>query len=73
LIRVLIDFYKFLLIVDIILSYLPQYRHQPIVANIRRAADFTCAPVRRWLPKDLPFDFSPLIVIGVLIIVELLW
>lgn len=72
-IRVLIDFYKFLLIVDIILSYLPQYRHQPIVANIRRAADFTCAPVRRWLPKDLPFDFSPLIVIGVLIIVELLW
>tara|TARA_R110000868_G_scaffold110286_1_gene298990 strand:+ start:27178 stop:27399 length:222 start_codon:yes stop_codon:yes gene_type:complete len=73
LIRVLIDFYKFLLIVDIILSYLPQYRHHPIVANIRRAADFTCAPVRRWLPKDLPFDFSPLIVIGVLIIIELLW
>lgn len=72
-IRVLIDLYIFLLIVDIILSYLPQYRHQPIVANIRRAADFTCAPVRRWLPKDLPFDFSPLVVIAILKLLEVLW
>lgn len=72
-IRVLIDLYTFLLIVDIILSYLPQYRHQPIVSNIRRAADFTCAPIRRWLPRDLPFDFSPIIVIALLKLVEVLW
>jgi YggT family protein len=73
LIRVLIDLYIFLLVVDIILSYLPQYRHHVAVTNIRRLADFTCAPVRRWLPKDLPFDFSPLIVITLLKLLELLW
>lgn len=62
-IRILINLYILLLIVDVILSYLPQFKGQPWAIWIRKAADFTCRPIRQMLPPDLPFDFSPVIVI----------
>lgn len=62
-IRFLIDGYIFLLILDAILSYAPQFKHYPAVKVIRKLADYSCAPVRKYLPPDIPFDFSPIIVI----------
>ncbi len=62
-IRLLIDAYVFLLILDAILSYVPQFKHYPAVRWIRKLADYSCAPVRKYLPPDIPFDFSPIIVI----------
>lgn len=72
-IRTILDIYILVLIVDVILSYFPQWRHQQVVMGIRQAADFTCRPVRRLLPPDLPFDFSPLIVILGIKLIEVLW
>ncbi|MCO4793935.1 MAG: YggT family protein [Bacteriovoracaceae bacterium] len=72
-IRIIIDVYVFLLIVDAILSYMPQFKGHPAVLNIRKAADFTCAPVRKFLPSDLPFDASPLVVIILLKLFVLLF
>ena len=72
-IRTLLNIYIFVLIADAILSYFPQFRHQQVVLGIRQAADFTCRPVRRLLPPDLPFDFSPLIVILGIKLIEVLW
>jgi YggT family protein len=72
-IRLLIDIYIFILIADIILSYLPQYRHHPFCRNIRLVANKSCEPIRKILPEDLPFDFSPMIVILLLNLIKGLW
>lgn len=61
-IRFLIDIYIFILIADIILSYIPDIKNHQATQFIKKIADFTCRPIRKQLPPDLPFDFSPLIV-----------
>lgn len=72
-IRSLLDLYILLLIVNAILSYFPKYGLYPVVQKINMAANFTCAPVRKYLPKDLPFDVSPLIVIFLIKLITVLW
>jgi YggT family protein len=72
-IRTILDLYVLVLIADVVLSYLPQYRRVPAVVYIRAAANFTCRPIKKLLPKDLPFDFSPLIVIFALNLIKALW
>ena len=72
-IRMLLDLYVLVLIADVVLSYLPQYRRQSAVILIKKAADLSCKPVRRLLPQDLPFDFSALIVIVGLNLFKALW
>ncbi|RZF22506.1 hypothetical protein DAY19_01680 [Halobacteriovorax vibrionivorans] len=67
LIRTLIDIYIFILIIDVIISYIPQYKSHPVAIRIKQISDYTCGPVRRMLPEmDIPFDISPMIVILVL-------
>jgi len=74
LIRTLIDIYILILIIDVILSYLPQYKSHPFSVRIKQVSDFSCGPVRRLLPKmDIPFDISPMVVIFCLKILEVLW
>ncbi|MEI8347837.1 MAG: YggT family protein [Pseudomonadota bacterium] len=65
-IRLIINFYVLVLIVDIILSYFPQVRGQPWAIMVKKVADFTCNPVRKILPPDWSVDISPLIVIIIL-------
>lgn len=71
-IRFLLHMYILLLIVDVVLSFFPQVRAHQATVMIRKAADFSCRPIRRLLPADLPFDFSPLVVIiGIQLIIAL--
>ena len=72
-IRFIIKLYIFILIADVVLSYFPQVRNNEVVKYIRKAADFTERPIRKLLPPDLPFDFSPLIVILLLNLLMALW
>jgi YggT family protein len=72
-IRALIQLYIFVLIIDVFLSFLPQVKNQPWAVAIRKAADLTCKPVRKVMPPDLPFDFSPLIVIMAFQLLQFLW
>lgn len=72
-IRFLIDIYIFILVSDVILSYFPQYRYKNWAMHIKKVSDFTCNPVRKLLPPDLPFDFSPMVVIIFLKLIEALW
>ena len=62
-IRFLIDIYILVIIGDVIISYLPQYRNNIWAQKIRQFAGYTLNPIRRLLPGDLPFDVSPIIVI----------
>ncbi|MCK5882297.1 MAG: YggT family protein [Bacteriovoracaceae bacterium] len=72
-IRALINLYCFLLIVDWILSYLPQFSHHNIVKKINMIAEFSLRPVRKYLPQDLPLDISPLVVVLALKLVQALF
>lgn len=65
-IRFLIDIYILILVVDAVISFLPQFRHERWALITRQIASYTLDPVRRVLRRtvpDLPFDISPLIVI----------
>ena len=58
-----LQLYIYIIIADIILSYLPQYKTQKWAIVIHKAADFTMKPIREALPQGLPIDLSPMIVI----------
>lgn len=72
-IRALIQLYTFVLIIDVFLSFLPQVKNQPWAKAVRKAADVTCGPVRKIMPPDLPFDFSPLVIIMAFQLLRFLW
>lgn len=55
------------------MSYLPQYRSQKWAQMVKQLADYTLKPIRKILPPDLPFDFSPLIIIFLLNLIKVLW
>lgn len=72
-IRVIINLYIYVIILDAILTFFPQYKNQEWAKLIRKAADFTQKPIRKYLPKDVPWDPSPLIVIIILQLIMTLW
>jgi len=72
-IRIIINLYIYVIILDAILTFFPQYRAQEWAKIIRKAADLTQKPIRKYLPKDVPWDPSPLIVIIILQLVIALW
>jgi YggT family protein len=67
-IRWLIEIYILLLIVDAVMSFVPNpaVQHHPVARQLRKVTDVTLKPVRDLLPPNLPFDPSPIIVIMVL-------
>ena len=66
-IRFVIDLYILLIIVDTVLSYLPQFRVERWAVFIRQVSGYSLNPVRKMIdrtfPNQLPFDLSPLVVI----------
>ncbi|MBF0208432.1 MAG: YggT family protein [Oligoflexia bacterium] len=72
-IRFLINIYVLVIITDAVLSYLPQFRHHQWVQFIKKLADYSLDPIRKLLPRDTPFDISPLIVIVILQLIIALW
>lgn len=62
-IRFFIRLYYLVIIADVILSYFPQYNNEPWRNVIRKMSEAALAPIRKALPPDIPFDFSPFIVI----------
>jgi YggT family protein len=59
----LLQLFIYLIIADIILSYVPQARGQKWAQMIHKIADAPQRPIREMLPQGLPIDFSPMIVI----------
>ena len=72
-IRIVLNVYIIILIVDALLSFLPKYKNHPWSLQVKKLADFSLKPVRKMLPPDLPFDFSPLVVILFIQILKALW
>ena len=72
-IRTLLDLYALVLIADVIISFIPSVKFQPWARTINKASEYTCKPVRQILPKDLPIDPSPFVVILAINLLKLLW
>lgn len=62
-IRFLLNIYILVIVADAVLSYMPQYRNHEYVVFIRKLANYSLNPVRKFLPAELPFDISPVVVI----------
>jgi len=73
-IRFLIYLYTWLIIVDAVLSYIPDLKQQPWAKKIHQLVEYSVAPIRKLLPaNDLPIDIAPLIVIVLLQIIIRIW
>lgn len=72
-IRFLIDVYILLIIIDAILSYIPQLRQHQVVGYIRMIAEYPQRPIRKFMPQGLPLDPSPIVVIILLKIFVAIW
>jgi YggT family protein len=76
-IRFIIKIYIYLLILDVVLGFFPQYHNHPWVRSwigpLKKCARLSLDPVRQFMPRDLPFDFSPLVVIFLLNLLMFLW
>ncbi len=59
----LLQLFIYLLIGDVILSYFPDVRRQKWAETLHKIADAPQKPIREMLPKDIPLDPSPMIVI----------
>ena len=59
----LLQLYIYIVIADIILSYVPNVRGQKWAEWIHKAAEVTTKPIRELFPPDIPIDPSPMIVI----------
>lgn len=65
-IRLIIRLYMFIIIADVVLSYIPRYNSHPYRLRIKKLADYICEPIRRILPPSLPMDLSPMLAIFLL-------
>ena len=63
LLHYLLQLYIYVIIADIILSYVPSVREQAWAQWIHKAAEVTTKPIRELFPADIPLDPSPMIVI----------
>ena len=72
-IRFILNIYSFVIIADAVLSYMPQYQRETWAKFIRQLAGYTLNPIRKFMPKDLPVDISPIIVLILIRLIPSLW
>lgn len=72
-IRFIIKLYIYLIILDAILSFFPSIQYYNWVKAIKKIANYTLNPIRKILPKEIPFDISPIVMIFILNLLMLLW
>jgi YggT family protein len=68
-IHAILQLYIYVILLDVILSWIPQARGQKWAQYVHQAAEVTCKPIRELFPRDIPMDPSPMIVI---ILIQLL-
>ncbi|MDC0254607.1 YggT family protein [Bacteriovoracales bacterium] len=73
LVRLIVEAYIMVILADVVLSYLPQFNNAEWRVFIKKLADYTCKPIRSFMPQDMPFDLSPLVVMVLLQMVSSLF
>jgi YggT family protein len=62
-IDLVLQIFIYITIADVLLSWVPDMRRQPWAQKLHEFASVPQKPIRDLLPKDLPLDPSPMIVI----------
>lgn len=62
-IKSLLQFFIYIVLADVIMSYVPQMREQKWAQVLHKIADAPQKPIREMLPENLPLDPTPMIVI----------
>lgn len=65
----LLQLYVLIIFADVIMSYFPDIRRQQWAYSLHKIADVAQKPIRELLPKGLPLDPSPMIVIIIINII----
>ena len=58
-----LQIFIYITIADVIMSWLPDMRRQPWAQKLHQIADAPQKPIRDLLPKDMPIDPCPMIII----------
>ncbi len=58
-----LQIFIYIVIADIILGYIPEVRGKNWAETLHKIADAPQKPIRNMLPKDIPIDPTPMIVI----------
>jgi YggT family protein len=61
---------QILIIAYVVISWIPSLRHHPLGIWVERTVDSWMRPLRRWLPQTGGLDFSPLVALILLGILE---
>ncbi len=72
-IRSFLALYMIALILDAVMSYFPNLNKHQWRLYLRKTCDYSCDPIRKKLPPNLPVDISPIIVILLIELFKLLW
>lgn len=72
-IRTILEIYIYALIFDAIFSFFPELMKYGWRRKLKKVCDFSCNPIRKRLPPNLPFDFSPILVILLINFLMFLW
>ncbi len=67
---VLLQFYKWTIIIIVIASFVAQGSYHPALALLNQLLEPIIAPVRRVLPSLGPLDLSPMVVLLIIILAE---
>ncbi|MFP5385194.1 MAG: YggT family protein [Bacteriovoracia bacterium] len=62
-IHALLQLFIYIIIIDVLLSWVPQARSQKWAQMLHKIADAPQKPIRELLPRDIPLDPTPMIVI----------
>lgn len=62
----LLQLYIYVIIADVVVSYIPEARKQKWAQILHKIADAPQKPIREALPKGMPLDPTPIIVIIVI-------
>ena len=62
-IDLVLQIFIYIIIADVLLSWIPEVRQQPWAQKLHEFANLPQKPIRDLLPKDLPLDPTPMIII----------
>ncbi len=72
-IRLALNFYMIVIILDVVLDFLPKYRDHKYAKYISQFSAYTVAPVRKFLSPDVPYFASHGLVVVLIYILKAIW
>lgn len=58
-----LQIFIYIIIADVLMSWVPEVRRQPWAQKLHEFANIPQKPIRDMLPKDIPLDPTPMIII----------